>query len=170
MIRAARSGDRPAIARLQAESWRDAYAGHLPQAFLGPALDERIGARWAAPPGPEELVLVAGGDPPEGFPDGFVAVLTGGEMPYVDNLHVRPGRRGSGIGAALMREAARALLARGHRAAYLMVMDANAGAIRFYRRLGGVIDPPAEVDFHGLPVSARRVAFTELAGLARGST
>ena len=55
---------------------------------------------------------------------------------FVVDLFVRPDRRGQGIGLALLREAARLGLAQGAAFMRLDVEPDNAGAIRFYRRLG----------------------------------
>lgn len=56
----------------------------------------------------------------------------------LDNLHVRPGQTGGGIGRALL-DAARGHVARQHPGAdlYLEVLRDNARAVAFYEREGG---------------------------------
>lgn len=55
---------------------------------------------------------------------------------YVVDLYVTPEARGNGTGEALLRALARDAWARGARFIRLDVDNANAGAARFYRRLG----------------------------------
>lgn len=57
---------------------------------------------------------------------------------YVVDLFVDPKARNGGIGLKLLREAARSGRARGARFIKLEVYDTNAGAARFYERLGFV--------------------------------
>lgn len=62
-VRPARPGDAPAIARVQATTWRTAYRAVLPAAVLDDWDDEAVTASWAAavatPPTPRHRVLVA---------------------------------------------------------------------------------------------------------------
>ena len=82
---------------------------------------------------PRDIVLIAES---EGETLGFIAVWLEGRQAFVDNLHVRPDRRGRRIGERLMREAARRARARGADQTYLWAFTANRAAVRFYRRLG----------------------------------
>ena len=54
----------------------------------------------------------------------------------VENVYVVPGRRGEGIGSALLRAAEDRLRERGCEAFFLEVLAANEEARRFYRREG----------------------------------
>ncbi|NUW42691.1 GNAT family N-acetyltransferase [Nonomuraea rhodomycinica] len=134
--------DAEVIATLHTESWRSAYAGIMPGSYLdGPLLEERT-ALWADRLGPgrvtsgEDLLLVAEED---GTVQGFVylARQPDGRV-LLDNLHVRPARKRSGIGRLLMGRAF-AWAAERHpgRAVYLEVLRDNAPAIAFYERCGG---------------------------------
>jgi GNAT superfamily N-acetyltransferase len=59
-IRRATDADRPAIAAIHAQSWRDAYRGVLPEAFLDAEVDEVMRRRWQEQAiRPEDAVLVA---------------------------------------------------------------------------------------------------------------
>ncbi|HVO10274.1 MAG TPA: GNAT family N-acetyltransferase [Vicinamibacteria bacterium] len=55
---------------------------------------------------------------------------------YLEDLYVRPEHRGRGVGAALLRRLARLAVARGCGRFEWAVLDWNAPAIGFYRRLG----------------------------------
>ncbi len=144
VIRPAVLADEPAIAALHRESWRQSYRGTLADGYLDGALAADMAARWRrrlGEPQPGWLVLVATVD---GAFAGFLAAGPDPEDPrrdLFDNLHVDPGLRSHGIGAALMREGADRLAALGRGRAILWVIAANAGAIAFYRDLGGIVGP-----------------------------
>lgn len=55
---------------------------------------------------------------------------------YLEDLFVRPARRGRGVGVALLRHLAGVALARGCGRMEWTVLDWNKLAIEFYRRLG----------------------------------
>ena len=55
---------------------------------------------------------------------------------YLEDLYVSPASRGSGSGRALLTELARIAVARGYARVEWSVLDWNAPAIEFYRRLG----------------------------------
>lgn len=57
---------------------------------------------------------------------------------YLEDLFVYPHRRGRGVGLALMRHLARLAVERGYGRFEWSVLDWNAPAIAFYRRLGAV--------------------------------
>lgn len=160
-IRPAIFADRPAIAAIHIESWRDAYRGLLPDAYLdGPAIAD-LSAKWArAELRAEDLHLIA---EVERRPTGFVAAHSGGAGGVlIDNLHTRPALRGRGVGARLMRAAAEALLARGVRSAHLWVFADNAGAIRFYERLGARRAGRETKEFFGQPAPSVRMVWDDL--------
>lgn len=90
-----------------------------------------------ATPNPKMLVTIAEGEAGAlGFCCTFLDYSPDGHM--LDNLHVRPGLHGQGIGRKLMRDAAQRVSP--HDAdgeIFLWVLTGNEGAIRFYERLGG---------------------------------
>lgn len=57
---------------------------------------------------------------------------------YLEDLFVRPEHRGAGVGKLLLGELARLAVARGCGRLEWSVLDWNADAIGFYRRLGAV--------------------------------
>ncbi|PRX38192.1 Ribosomal protein S18 acetylase RimI [Meinhardsimonia xiamenensis] len=166
VLRSARPQDLTAIARLQAASWRDAYAGLLPAEFLGPSLDERLGAHWARLPGAGWRVELAelGGEIA-----GFAAARLEAEGPehsYLDNLHVAPALRRGGVGRILLRHVAARLLESGQRSMHLTVLEGNARARAFYAAMGGREGPLTTDEMHGLTVPVHRVDWDDLADLA----
>ncbi|MFI6506331.1 GNAT family N-acetyltransferase [Streptosporangium sp. NPDC050855] len=142
LIRFGTRDDAEHIAVLHAESWLTAYAGIMPDDYLnGPLLDERRSvwnARLTAAPEHDHppCLLVAVEDT---VLAGFVYLgLQADGRVLLDNLHVRPASRGSGIGHRLMRHAfAWAATRHPGRVLYLGVLRGNTSAIAFYRRLGG---------------------------------
>lgn len=60
---------------------------------------------------------------------------------YLEDLFVDPAERGQGIGEALLRELGRVAVARGYGRFEWSVLDWNAGAIRFYQRMGATVMP-----------------------------
>jgi ribosomal protein S18 acetylase RimI-like enzyme len=164
-LRAARQADAAAIAALHLASWQDACRGVLEDGFLDLEAPSAMVAHWegtlALRPLPG-IVLIAmlGGDAV-----GFCAAWRHGRIAHVDNLHVRPGLRGAGIGRALLAEAAQRLQARGCAEADLRVFAGNADALRFYRTLGASVGPPEPGTTFGQPVTERRCAWPDIARL-----
>lgn len=139
--RAAERADADAIARLHAQSWRENYRGSFTDAFLDGDLPGERMRVWRARldrPADDQLVLIA---LDAARVVGFVCAY-GGRNPewgsLIDNLHVARAAKRNGIGAALMRQAGAWLEAR-HPGlgVYLLVLEVNAPARRFYERLGG---------------------------------
>lgn len=140
-LRQAVSADAPLIARLHATSWRSAYAAILDTAWLAGELDTDRQAVWSArlaAPSPVLHLLIAERD---GLALGFVCVVGGADPRWgtlVDNLHVLPDAKGSGVGALLLRAAARwAADAFPHGGVHLFCYTENRPARTFYERMGG---------------------------------
>jgi ribosomal protein S18 acetylase RimI-like enzyme len=166
-VRRGGPSDRVAVCALQLASWRDAYRGFLPDAYLDGDLADELDAKWRAKMAgfaPERaLLLVAEANE---RPQGFLFACPDPQTPqsaYVDNLHVRPGVRGGGIGAALMRRAARDLAVLGYRGMHLLVFAGNARAVRFYERHGGAIVARTTEDLMGYPADTYRIVWSDLA-------
>jgi GNAT superfamily N-acetyltransferase len=132
--------DAAVVATLHVESWRSAYRGILSDDYLdGPAAADRR-AHWERrlnAPAPDACGLVAA---MAGQPVGFAYLIANADPArgtLLDNLHVTPDHRGTGIGRRLLASAAREIAHRGWpRGLHLWVFDANAGARRFYERHG----------------------------------
>jgi ribosomal protein S18 acetylase RimI-like enzyme len=127
------------VVALHVDSWRSAYAGIMPGSFLnGPLAEDRLTLwreRLASPVPGSELLVAHDGD---GGLLGFAYLLPapGGRI-LLDNLHVRPGSTGSGVGTRLLRRGL-AWAADEHpgREVYLEVLSANTRAVAFYERHG----------------------------------
>jgi GNAT superfamily N-acetyltransferase len=132
--------DAAAIAALHASSWRATYRGMLPDAFLDGQLDENRRVLWqerlmAAPPARPIVIKAV----EEGSLVGFGCVILAPDNmqdALLDNLHVVPGRTGKGIGTGLLHEARQRAAAASRQRLEVWVLEANAGARRFYERLG----------------------------------
>jgi ribosomal protein S18 acetylase RimI-like enzyme len=156
-IRIGGPADAAAVAELHAQSWRTAYAAIVPPEALGDGLAEqrqelwsiRLGADYGGPANTPALLLAESAADGELLGFGYLVPQPDGRV-LLDNLHVRPGRTGSGTGAALLREA-RAQVARSHPGAalYLEVLAANHRAIAFYERAGGVRTGSGHTQFPG---------------------
>ena len=132
--------DADAVAALMTATWRSAYRGILPDAYLDERLADEKLAHWRrklAALEPDDIVLGLEGE--DGL-EGFIAVwpdatlIDGG---FIDNLHARTDRWRRGIGRALMAGAAERMLAAGRRQAWLTVYPQNLRAVRFYESMGG---------------------------------
>jgi GNAT superfamily N-acetyltransferase len=160
-IRLGTPDDAEAIAALHAESWRSAYRGLVPDDDLGDGLGaERLQfwhKRFAAPDPDRRVVFLAMSD------DrliGFACVLADADPehgPLLDNLHVKPGWRGQGIGARLLdkaREWSRAIAP--GQPMHLWVLEGNAPARRFYRNQGGVESERRSEERGGMTIAVLR--------------
>ncbi len=102
---------------------------------LGRALD----AMWAPPARGFALLATVDAEPA-----GYAVVCFGFSLEYfgrdalLDELFVRPGRRGRKIGTALLRSVEEACREAGVEALHLEVDDDNEAGRRLYRRLGFV--------------------------------
>lgn len=158
-IRRAVDADRPAIARLHAESWRDTYRAMLPASLLDGTLDTIMAERWAGQAiGPADAVLVAEA---AGALLGFAATWHG-EPVYIDNLHVAAAARSHGIGRLLLAETARHFLALGAKGGLLHVVVGNRRARDLYLALGGRPGGIEEKDLYGTLVPNELILWDDL--------
>ncbi|WP_433418484.1 N-acetyltransferase family protein [Microtetraspora malaysiensis] len=142
-IRSGTEDDAERIAELHTRSWLTAYAGIMPASYLnGSLLDERR-EMWSArlatvasePDHARCLLVAVDGDALLGF--AYLAVGADGRI-LLDNLHVQPERKQSGIGRQLVyRTFGWASEQHPGKTVYLEVLRDNVAAITFYRRLGG---------------------------------
>ncbi|MCU7824036.1 GNAT family N-acetyltransferase [Kitasatospora sp. DSM 101779] len=133
--------DAPAVAALHADSLRTAYAGLIPAEALGDGLPAQRREIWELRltvdyGGPEHTPVLLIADEPGSGPVGFAYLVPEPDgRVLLDNLHVRPGRTGGGIGTRLLRAA----LDRAAPAALrLEVLRDNHRAVAFYEREGAV--------------------------------
>ncbi len=141
-IRVARPGDAEAIASVQVETWRAAYAGVLPDEVLVKMSRQRHAAVWSrtiARHGSGEIVLVAedAGAGIVGF--GSCGRARGENLPYegeVYTLYVLHDHQGEGIGKGLLGALFRRLLKGGIESALVWVLAENPARF-FYETMGG---------------------------------
>lgn len=140
-FRTAVPSDSSPIAELHAASWRASYRGRLSDSYLDGTIFAERGAFWRdrlGTPADRRYVLLA--EAGEALV-GFVCVMLDAEPvwgAYLDNLHVRPGLTGRGVGSSLFAEAARWVIrVEPTWAIHLFVFEGNVGARRFYERHGG---------------------------------
>lgn len=127
--------DRLAVSRIYEESWKSAYRGLIPQAYL----DAIPIGRWAAnrdQEGRQSLILEE-----EGRLIGVACVGPSRWPDYPDfgeivSLYLLPAYTGRGYGKALLAAAVEALADRGYRDALLWVLEENRRARAFYERQG----------------------------------
>ncbi|WP_066939903.1 GNAT family N-acetyltransferase [Microtetraspora fusca] len=142
-IRFGTQDDAERIAELHTHSWQTAYSEIMPASYLnGSLLDERK-VMWktrltAVAPESDHascLLVAAEGTTLVGF--AYLTLESDGRV-LLDNLHVRPGLKRSGIGRRLVHRAfSWAATHHPGRVIYLEVLRDNVSAIAFYQRLGG---------------------------------
>jgi drug/metabolite transporter (DMT)-like permease/ribosomal protein S18 acetylase RimI-like enzyme len=137
-VRDGTAADLDAIAALRVSSWNDTYrplmGGQVVDGMLDVADHRRDMGRIL---GEKHALLLVAEDGSQG-PAGFALSHLGADgEPFLESLHVQPGRRSHGIGAELLRQTAARWAARGHRSLSLHVLESNLRAKRFYDRLGG---------------------------------
>lgn len=165
-IRSATKRDLPDIASLHIRSWRSAYAGILPSAFLGEPLEREFNRYWHdVELRPRDVVMVA----EEEDLCGFIAVWCR-PKPYIDNLHVAPSLRSKNIGTALLTSAFRALLHQGHETACLWVFESNPRAIRFYERMGGIVAEKKPQDIFAYSIPSLKIVWNDLSAILNQSS
>jgi len=137
-VRAAQRGDAAAIGALHVESWRDAYAGILPDTVLLRLSAKAEGEKWAHVLACGETVLIAEtSERLVGF--GSCGAARGTALDYageVYTLYVHPDYHGQGIGRRLLHEMFVALGRMGHRSAVVWVLQSNPSRY-FYEAMGG---------------------------------
>jgi RimJ/RimL family protein N-acetyltransferase len=149
-IRRATVADARAVAEVHVGSWRQAYRGMLPDAYLDrlSVQDRETMWREAFAEDSSGAFVAEAGDRIVGFASFGPSRDEGasedtGEVPAI---YVEPSATGAGVGGELLRAATDALRERGYRRATLWVLEANERARRFYEKAGWVWD--GTVDRH----------------------
>ncbi|MGO4330825.1 N-acetyltransferase family protein [Cupriavidus sp. 2TAF22] len=164
--------DAALVASLHTRSWQYTYRGLLPDSYLASEAPAQRLRAWHAR-------LVEGAEAPlevtlarvDGEPAGFSCLLPASEPEfgiYLDNLHVMPEFHGVGLGKRLFAACARRVAAGWPgQPLFLYVLDGNAQAREFYRRLDGIESEPFDDLFPGtdLTVAVRRVTWKDVGAL-----
>jgi GNAT superfamily N-acetyltransferase len=127
-IRAARPDDVDALARLWYDGWQDAHADIVPAALKAVRTLDQFGDRLRARLDDVFVALPDGGGARFGF-----YFLKGDEL---DQFYVGREARGTGVAAALMKDAERRLRDRGITSPHLNCAIGNDRAARFYEKCG----------------------------------
>jgi GNAT superfamily N-acetyltransferase len=138
-VRPAKSGDAAAVARIHVETWRDAYAGILPDRVLLRLSESREHGGWSSALLRGESVFVAEEDGPGvvGFGScGPNRLRSSRFASEVYTLYVAPNHQGCGHGAALLRGMFAALRRHGHETAIIWALSRNPARF-FYEAMGG---------------------------------
>ncbi|HUD91589.1 GNAT family N-acetyltransferase [Sphingobium sp.] len=165
-FRDATPADAPLIAAIHVASWRIAYAHIMEPAYLDGGIEAERLATWTQrleAPRPGQRIIIAERD---GEAIGFTCVIGGGDArwgTHVDNLHALPAAKGSGIGTALLGEAARWGMEGWPEAGlFLFCYSANMAARGFYASRGGVevedLDKPGP---DGRTLPEKRIAWRD---------
>ena len=137
--RAAERRDLSAIGTVHVETWRDTYAGLLPDDMLLRMSPDIEASRWGRVVGGGGLVIVAESDV-----DGIIGFGSAGrsrlrELPYgseIYTLYVSPNHQGRGAGRLLLTALFEALELAGHSSALIWVLRDNQARF-FYEAMGG---------------------------------
>ena len=157
-IRPACLSDASAIADVQVETWRDTYAGLIPDRTLlglsrtshsenwrGILRDARADSITRVAEGPDSRVV--------GFANAGRARPT--NLPHdgeVYTLYVLPDHQGAGYGRGLLGALFSALRTAGCRSALVWVLAGNPARF-FYEAMGGTLIATREEPFHGVVLS-----------------
>jgi GNAT superfamily N-acetyltransferase len=162
-IRRALPEDAPVVARIQLATWRAAYRGIMPDAYLDGLDLATWTEKWPARLGPDapshtflagapEVGVASGGpsrEPEAGTGDGELYMI-----------YVLPEAWGTGVGRALFGHALANLAGRGFVRATLWVLEENRRARRFYEVAGGVVDAgPKPFEVGGVSLGEVRYRF-----------
>ncbi len=136
-------GDAVDLARVHVRAWRETYPGLLPQVYLDRMSVVAHARRWRHRlMNGDEVTLVAE------TAQGLAGYCSGdwarsGARPgeaEIATLYILRRAQRSGLGRRLLMSTARALAARGATSLAIWVLRDNAGARRFYERLGGACE------------------------------
>ena len=171
--RLARPSDVDAISKLHADSWRSAYRGMLPDAFLDHDVFADRAELWRkrfGADGEQDVSLTVVADL-GGELLGFAHSLVDEDPEWgtlLDNLHVRPDLKRTGVGTRLVAETAAWL--EPNAAApklFLWVLEANTPARRFYDALEGQVVGRGVSNEGGASVASLRYFWPQLDALSR---
>lgn len=161
-VRPADITDAAQISAVEARSWRAAYAGLMPDAYLDElGAPERAIARWQGALARDAsrgrcTVLAEAGGSVAGY--AVVGPDDGSSDALVHLLYVRPDCWGMGVGRALMQRSHEWFAERGYGRAALWVLHANDRARRFYEHDGWRADGAvSSSDYGGVSLTAMRM-------------
>lgn len=177
-IRPAETSDAIGLARVQVETWRDAYVGVLPDDALIDLDEMRAAVRWtrlvSVLEEPERLSIAEVDGDLVGFCHGgpgrravTKVVGSGDRMAEVYALYVDPNFQGMGIGRALLRHVAQGFESDGFETVAILTLEANRHGRRFYDALGGIAGEAVPSVVSGAPVDQTPYVWPHISTLVR---
>ena len=177
-IRPAETLDAIGLARVQIETWRDAYVGILPDDTLVGLDEMRAAVRWtrlvAGLEEPERLSVAVvegdvvafchGGAGRRGVPEVFG---TSDRMAEVYALYVDPSYQSLGLGRALLGHVAQGLESDGFDSLTVFTLATNRHGRRFYQSLGGVAGEAMPSVVSGAPIEQTPYVWSDISVLVR---
>jgi GNAT superfamily N-acetyltransferase len=171
-IRPATPADARGIATVRIDTWRTAYRGIVPGAYLDAMDVEESVALWTRvldAAGDEASVFVAEHD---GEIVGFAAANRLSEPKHgldaeLSAAYVRQAFQRAGIGRRLVDAAARAQRAKGATGLIVWAIAGNKPARAFYESLGGTLIVEQPFEWDGVPLTEAGYAFSDLDALIR---
>lgn len=143
-IRNAEPEDAAKIANVQVKTWRAAYAGILPDDYIGSFTKQPRAIMWARlleRLSDQDVVMVSENADQEilGYVSGGpIRSVVPGHAAEISSLYVLPGYQGEGHGRRLFMAASNRLAAAGLEGLAVWVLKENP-ATAFYKRLGGTV-------------------------------
>jgi GNAT superfamily N-acetyltransferase len=170
VIRPATAADASAIARVRIDTWRTAYRGLVPDAYLDAMDVEQSVALWQRvldADAPNASVFVAAH---AGEVIGFAAANRLAEPRHgldaeLSAVYVRREWQRAGIGRQLVLAAARAQRASGATGLIVWSISGNKPARAFYEALGGTVIVEQPFEWDGVPLTETGYAFADLDAL-----
>jgi RimJ/RimL family protein N-acetyltransferase len=144
-LRRATPEDAAALAAVEVRSWRAAYRGLMPDAYLDGLSEAEKTVAWRqnmlkhGPSGRKRVCVALSAAGISGFVR-VGPVMDAGEVGLIYLLYVLPEHWGRGVGTALMHVGMQELRDLGMRDATLWVLRDNLRACRFYEHLGWTFD------------------------------
>jgi ribosomal protein S18 acetylase RimI-like enzyme len=163
--------DAVALARIHVETWRETYAGILPDAYLQRMSSGLHEHRWRQRlASTREATLAAEG---RGGLVGYVSAEQSRSVRAISEaeittLYVLRRAQGLGLGRELFTAAARVMAARGASSLVLWVLRDNVNARGFYERLGGRRDDVGNEYVGGAVVASVLYRWPDLKGWLGG--
>jgi ribosomal protein S18 acetylase RimI-like enzyme len=143
-IHAATIEDCLAIAQVHVESWQQAYRGILPDSYLSSLSVPEREAMWRrmAERDPSHLLVARTNSQVVGFVAFGASRDEGapGDRAEIWAIYVKPASWCKGAGRGLWLEALQRMVEEGYKSVSLWVIAGNERAIRFYERMGFVVE------------------------------
>ena len=171
-LRRAQRVDAAAIGSLHVASWRETYAGLLPDAMLAALSVPEREAMWRGVLAAGDAVVMVAEQAGRivGFgscgPQRDEVLAASGFDGEIGAIYVLRADQHRGIGRAIMAALAMALADRGHAAASLWVLRDNRPACGFYAMLGGIVVGERAGTRDGLALTELAYGWCDLAALA----